>query len=161
MAPKDAGMVAASRPEGTVNKSPDFKVRIEVPCEPPSLPFVRLALRHLSQDAGFKGTDLGKIEAAVSEACSNILEHGCSHLDDPPPIELTISKEGDTFIISIVDAGKSFDIEEHDAPSFPDHWREGHTRGAGIFLIQRCMDEVTYQRIDSDRNRLRLVKRFG
>jgi serine/threonine-protein kinase RsbW len=134
---------------------------MEVPCEPPSLPFVRLALRHLSQDAGFKGTDLGKIEAAVSEACSNILEHGCAHLKEKPPIELTVSKEGMRFIISIVDAGKAFDIEGHDAPVFPDHWHGGHTRGAGIYLIQRCVDEVSYHQIERGRNELRLVKLFA
>ena len=132
-----------------------------MPCEPPSLPFIRLALRHLSQDAGFKGTEPGKIEAAVSEACSNILEHGCAGMDEVPPIELTIAKQGDTFIVSIVDAGKSFNIEGHDAPCFPDHWIDGHTRGAGIFLIQRCMDEVSYQRTDHGRNELILTKRFG
>lgn len=141
--------------------SPDFRVKIEVPCEPPSLPFIRLALRHLSQDAGFKGTEPGKIEAAVSEACSNILEHGCEGMDAMPPIEITVTRQGDTFIISIIDCGKTFDIEGHDAPSFPDHWNDGHTRGAGIFLIQHCMDEVSYQRIGKDRNELILIKRFG
>ena len=118
-------------------------------------------MRHLAQDAGFKGTDPGKIEAAVSEACSNILEHGCSGMVVKPPIELTVSKDGGTFIISIVDSGRAFDIEGHAAPAFPTHWEEGHTRGAGIFLIQRCMDEVKYQRIDDGRNQLKLTKRFG
>ena len=125
-----------------------------------SLPFIRMVMRHLAQDAGFKGGELGKIEAAVSEACSNILEHGCAHLEEKPPIELVISKAGDCFTIRIIDAGKTFDINEHQAPAFPNHWHAGHTRGAGIYLIQRCVDEIRYDRLENSRNQLRLIKYF-
>jgi serine/threonine-protein kinase RsbW len=134
-------------------------VRLEVPCEPESLPLVRLITRKLAEDVGFPEAEAVQVETAVSEACANVLEHGFGAMGSKPPIELVIGIDSSCMAVDIIDRGVRFDFEAHHVPTFPDHWKKGHTRGAGIYLIRRFMDEVGYERLDDRRNRLRMVKK--
>jgi hypothetical protein len=58
------GMSASS--EGT---------HLMLPGTPDSLPRIREAVVSHAEQMGFESTDVAKIEMAVGEACSNIIEH--------------------------------------------------------------------------------------
>jgi len=135
-------------------------VGLNIPGEPQYLSLIRLVTTHLAETAGFAEEDVGKIEIAVDEACTNVIEHAYATLPPKPPIRLEIQATPDQFIVDIVDQGGSFDFDGYVAPKFPDHWNEGHTRGVGVYLIQKCMDEAFYMRLPDQRNRMRLVKRL-
>ncbi len=47
--------------------------------EGPSLPKVRALVGRLCQDVGFSPTEVYNIKVAVSEACSNAIEHGSKY----------------------------------------------------------------------------------
>ncbi len=133
---------------------------LEIPGETRALALVRMVVTSLAEDAGLPQNEIDKIEVAVDEACSNVMEHAYHAIFPRPPVLLLFQSEDDQFVIDILDEGKSFDFEGHVMPKFPDHWYEGHTRGVGLFLIKKCMDTVLYDRTDDDRNRLRLIKRI-
>jgi len=133
---------------------------LHIPGETRALALVRMVVTSLAEEAGMPQEEIDKVEVAVDEACSNVLEHAYEALTPRPPVHLFIETTKDQFVIDIIDQGERFDFEAHVCPKFPDHWYEGHTRGVGLFLIKQCMDSVCYERLPDDRNRLRLVKKI-
>jgi serine/threonine-protein kinase RsbW len=131
---------------------------LQVPGEAKSLALIRMVVTSLAEEAGLPQDEIDKVEVAVDEACTNVLDHAYAECVPHPPVRLHIRTENNEFVVDVVDEGAAFDFERHQTPKFPDHWWGGHTRGAGIFLIKKCMDNVHYDRLPNERNRLRLVK---
>jgi serine/threonine-protein kinase RsbW len=131
---------------------------ISVPGDAQSLALIRLLMTHLAEVAGFQEEDIGKIEIAVDEACTNVIEHAYASMTPKPSIRLEVESKPDRLTIDIVDQGKSFDYNSYIPPRFPDHWNEGNNRGVGLYLIRKCMDDSSYTRLPDKSNRLRLIK---
>ncbi|MFH0880459.1 MAG: ATP-binding protein, partial [Lentisphaerota bacterium] len=104
---------------------------LKVPGETHSLSLIRLVMTHLAEMAGFQEEDIGKIEIAVDEACTNVIEHAYHSHSPKPPIRVEVETHPDQFIVRIKDEGIPFDYDSYIPPKFPDHWTEGHTRGVG------------------------------
>lgn len=136
------------------------RVQVRVPGEFRFLALIRSVVTMLARTAGFPEVDVDKIELAVDEACSNVIEHAYRNADPKPAIELEVQWEPSRFTVDIVDQGTPFDYTRYTPPKFPDHWLSGAVRGAGLYLIRSCMDETEYQTGPGPRNRLRLVKRL-
>lgn len=135
------------------------KLTLRIPARPESLALVRAIVTQMAEDAGLPEQEVGKVEIAVDEACTNILEHGYRGLEvKQPEIELQIARDDSALRVQIFDRARPFDMTTYSVPTFPDHWHDGHTRGVGIYLIRRCMDEINYRRLQDDRNMLELVK---
>ena len=133
-------------------------VQIRVPGELRFLALIRSVITMLARTAGFPDVDVDKIELAVDEACSNVMEHAYRKACPKPAIELEVRWEPGRFIVDIVDQGEPFDFSNYVAPKFPEHWMGENSRGAGLFLIRSCMDETQYDSQPGRTNRLRLVK---
>ncbi|MBP7829531.1 MAG: ATP-binding protein [Kiritimatiellae bacterium] len=133
-------------------------VQIRVPGEARFLGLIRSVITMLARTAGFPDVDVDKIELAVDEACSNVMEHAYGDAAPKPALELEIRWEPGRFTVDIVDQGEPFDFAKYVAPRFPDHWVDGECRGAGLYLIRSCMDETQYESQPGHANRLRLVK---
>lgn len=129
-----------------------------VPGDPRALAIVRSVVLALCSQAGLGELRAGKIEVAVDEAVTNIIEHAYSGESPKPSIRLQFSLSPRRIMIDIIDNGRSFDYDGYAPPTFPDHWNQGNTRGVGIYLIRECMDEVQYEQLTGDRNRMRLIK---
>jgi serine/threonine-protein kinase RsbW len=134
--------------------------RLEVPGDPKSLALIRLLINHLAASVGYDEVESTKVEIAVDEACANIIEHGYSGLAPKPPIQVSVDLTGDDFVVEITDEGKQFNIDNYTPPTFPEHWDHGHTRGVGIFLMNQCMDQVSFGRADERHNQLRMTKKL-
>lgn len=132
---------------------------LRIPARPEALALVRCVVTQMAEDAGLSEEEVGKVEIAVDEACTNILEHGYRGREvKRPEIELQVSRDDDALRVRIFDRARPFDITTYAVPALPDHWHDGHTRGVGIYLIRQCMDEIKYRRLQDDRNMLELVK---
>ncbi len=130
-----------------------------LPGSPTSLAMIRWVVTRLATAAGLSIDDIDSVEMAVDEACANVLDHAYGGLDPKPPLHIEINTNDETFIIDIIDRGKTFDMSNYREPKFPEHWMEGHERGVGLYLIHQFMDDVQYEKLPNDRNRMRLVKR--
>jgi anti-sigma regulatory factor (Ser/Thr protein kinase) len=89
------------------------------------------------------------------------MEHAYRSLKPPPPVILNIQASEEALTLDIIDRGKPFDFDSYIPPRFPDHWDAGHTRGVGLYLILHCMDDMSYEQLADNSNRLRLVKRLN
>ena len=80
-------------------------------------------------------------------------------MDRKPPISIHIELSEEEFTVEILDRGKSFDRTKYRAPTFPEHWDQGNTRGVGVYLMYQCMDDVEFGTTKAKTNQLRMVKK--
>lgn len=106
---------------------------------------------------------LAEVELAVVEAINNTIKHACSG-SDKYQITINFKLTEKSITIDLADQGKALDqalfqsmvkkdcieFDRDDIESYP----EG---GMGLFIIQNCMDEVTYQH-ENNTNHWRLIK---
>lgn len=94
---------------------------------------------------------------ALAEAFTNAVRH--AHRDQPPetPIDLEACLTSQQLQIRIWDYGLPFDLEAYlrQLPAQIASDREG---GRGLKIIQGVADQISYTRVDGDRNCLLLIK---
>ena len=132
--------------------------RLLLPCHARSLSQLRWVLGSLAYEFGFRLENQDEVVMAADEAFSNILEHAYPDPADAPPLEICITLMQDSFVVDLIDEGIPFDFQSYTMPEFPQHFLEGNERGAGVYMIHKCMDQVEYSRLPGERNRTRLVK---
>ncbi len=133
-----------------------------VPGDSKSLSLIRMVITAIAREAGLSQDQVDKVEVAVDEACTNVIEHSYENLTPHPPVEVQVQANGKDFIVDIVDSGPSFDFHNRSRNKFPDHWLRGENmRGAGLYLMMSLMDSVDYERLPDERNRMRMVKRIS
>ncbi len=124
------------------------------------LPTVRAAVARAVATGGFPERYLNRLQIAVDEAVTNIIEHGYeSRSAGEASITLNLTVDADAFKIEILDEGFRFDPRKLDDVDIAKHAAAGHTGGLGIFLMRKIMDVVEYQYETGRHNRLTLVKR--
>lgn len=93
---------------------------------------------------------------AVNEVASNIMRH--AYKGDPGQrIRLNASVEEGTFQLELAHTGDPFDPAQRPKPVF-DGTRDG---GFGVFIIEKSVDEITYNRNEGDWHTIRIVKSFA
>ncbi len=126
------------------------------------LPQVRELVRRGIESGGFPGHYLNRLQIAVDEAVTNIIEHGYAGVGSGRgTITIALSADQKCFRIVIEDDGRSFDPQNLPEVDVKKHAAAGHTGGLGIFLIRRVMDEIQYNFENGRRNQLVLVKHSG
>ncbi len=96
---------------------------------------------------GFSGAQLSRIELAVDEACSNIIQHAYEGRDDGDIRVGVRAEPGRRIVISLDDTGKPFDpdgMPDHD-PSATNTLDDLKVGGLGIYLMRQAMDEVRFE----------------
>ena len=113
----------------------------------------------VARDAGWTDDETYRMQMAVDEACSNIIEHAYG-LDTQGDIKLSccIEDKGD-LIISIHDNGKPFDPTEVPEPPIGDDLENLREGGLGLYFMRKLMDEVTFHFDERVGNVLTMVKR--
>lgn len=85
-----------------------------------------------------------EIEVAINEALANAVKHGC-RLDAGKMVVVSLMcDETDGVLIVVRDPGNGFEVAEVPSPVVGQRLFASH--GRGIFLINRLMDEVHYER---------------
>jgi serine/threonine-protein kinase RsbW len=115
---------------------------------------------------GFSVEEIAKIEMAVDEACTNIIEHGYGALHgyegQPPELELSAHGYPDRLEITILDRSQSnFPIHEDSGIDVDHYLAEHRRRGLGLYIIRSFVDDVRHRFIEGHGNELLLVKYFA
>ena len=109
-------------------------------------------------EAGFVDTQVNRIELAVDEACSNIIDHAYHGLPGNIQLEVQVDEQHQLTIV-LVDQGQPFDpavVPEY-APC--NSLEEAKVGGLGIHLMRQAMDDVCYEfSIAGVGNRLTMIK---
>lgn len=110
----------------------------------------------------FPGHYLNRLQIAVDEAVTNIIEHGyAGHPRGSAHIEITVDVDTERFRIQIIDNGMSFDPNQMTDVDIQSHVAAGKAGGLGVFLMRKIMDQVDYQYQSGKMNQLTLVKLSG
>jgi serine/threonine-protein kinase RsbW len=89
-----------------------------------------------------------EIELALREALANAIVHGCKG-DKTQQIVCTVSADKNRGILIVVrDPGPGFDAASITSPTEDQNLHADH--GRGIYLINKLMDEVKYERNGSE-----------
>jgi serine/threonine-protein kinase RsbW len=110
-------------------------------------PVVSLVMRLVSEIGYAAGKEF-HIEIALREALANAILHGCK-ADPSKKIECSVTGDEDRGILIVVrDPGAGFDPKKLPCPTDEQNLFSDH--GRGIYLINRLMDEVRYERNGSE-----------
>ncbi|WP_442597616.1 anti-sigma B factor RsbW [Neobacillus sp. D3-1R] len=120
-------------------------IEMKIPAKPEYVGVVRLTLSGIASRMGFSYEELDDLKIAVSEACTNAVQHAYKN-DGHGEVTVGYGLYQDRIEIMVADNGDSFDFEQarkglgpydqHDSVEF---LREG---GLGLYLIETLMDEV-------------------
>ena len=140
---------------------------VVVPGSPDALPHVREMITQAATRCGFGAEEIAKIEMAVDEACTNIIEHAYHalrehHLPEQPEIEVHAHEYPDRLEITILDHSlHDFPVMEHAPDGMDQYFSEQKKRGMGLFIIRSFVDDVKHRFVDGQGNELMLIKYFA
>jgi serine/threonine-protein kinase RsbW len=113
-----------------------------------------------ARKAGLDETAVYSVQLAVDEACSNIIEHAYGG-EDLGEIQCTCEITDEGLRIILQDRGVSFNPKKVPKPDLKAPLEDVKSRGAGLFLIRKVMDQVNYEFSKEKGNKLVLVKLKG
>ncbi len=135
-----------------------IKRQLVVPAKHDQLAKLALFVATGAEEVGFDDGEVNRIELAVDEACSNIIDH--AYAGSVGYIQLEIEIEPDrSLTIVLLDQGQPFNPES--VPVFEpcqslDQMRIG---GLGLHLMRQAMDDVCFEfGVPGMGNRLTMVK---
>lgn len=126
-------------------------LKFSIPGKPEYVSMVRMAVSSLASGVGFDVEAIDDIKVAVSEACTNVVRHGCPGVQC---YEVTCEVCKERMIICIIDHAGGYDVTKYKEPN-PEEPRE---RGLGIFIIRALMDEVDIFSEIGEGTKIKMVK---
>jgi len=130
-----------------------------VPGTAESLPQIRDLVAHITECVNLDQELSGKIEMAVDEACTNIVEHAYRDQKPPGEIELRAQAFEDRLEISIIDHSHTdFPVDAKPHMEIDEYISSEQRRGMGLFIIHSFMDDVRHRFVAGHGNELLLVK---
>ncbi len=130
---------------------------LKLPSKTDNLEVVRNFVADVAREAGFGNEDVNKIELAVDEACTNVIEHAYQHAENQDiNIDAKIGRNKLTIIVT--DRGKTFSPKDVKIPDMEQYIAELRVGGLGIYLMKTLMDEVHYQTVSDGSNQVKMVK---
>ena len=147
----------SSRERGAPKAGNEYTLNI--PGRTDNLEVIRTFVAGVARRAGFGDEDVNKIELAVDEACSNVIEHAYAR-DEAKDIDIAVRIESPKLTVTVTDHGKSFHFDGVPLPNMKQYLAELRVGGLGIYLMKMLMDEVEY-RSEAGRNEVRMSKYFA
>jgi anti-sigma regulatory factor (Ser/Thr protein kinase) len=131
---------------------------IDIDADLTALADVREFILQEAKPLGFDETALYDLQLAVDEAVTNIIIHG--YQNKGGDIGIRVMTDDGTFIVCITDHAPPFDPTTIETPpadlNLPP--MERAPGGAGVYLIRKGMDSMSYRYTPDNRNELTLVK---
>jgi len=144
------------------NPSGNWLGHVRAPGSPQSLPLIRATVVKAAESCGFDAEDVAKIEMAVGEACTNIIEHSYSTQPKNLDIELQLKKFDNRLEVTILDFSSiNFAVDRAAPVELDDYIATQRRRGLGLYIIHSFVDQVEHKFICGQGNELRLVKFFA
>jgi serine/threonine-protein kinase RsbW len=115
-----------------------IRLSLSLPRDRVSVPVTRRLCSEALITLGADPDCTSDIEVALTEACTNVLEH----VGADEEYEVTVSVDGDQCVIEVIDTGRGFDA---DALGLSDA-EVGAEGGRGIQLIRALTDRASFTR---------------
>jgi serine/threonine-protein kinase RsbW len=111
----------------------------------------------IAKRAGLNEDAVYAVDLAVDEACTNIIEHAYGG-EGQGDIRCTCSVETNGLKIVLQDRGRPFNPTQIPVPTIKNRLKDLKARGAGLFLMQKMMDEVSFEFNQEAGNILTMIK---
>ncbi|MFC1855096.1 ATP-binding protein [Thermodesulfobacteriota bacterium] len=144
----------------TMQEEKSINIELKIPSE---FGYEKIAMSTVASIAGEFGFSADKIEdikTALSEACINAIEHG-NQLSEDKNVIVAFRVAKDALIIDVIDEGMSKGFKVEHTPDIKEKLAgEIETRGWGLFLIERLVDDVKVVNETGDASQLRMIIKF-
>ena len=103
-----------------------------------------------------------RLNLCLNEALANVISHGGPKaLNSPIHLSLSLEESTDqqTAVLSIVDSGACFVLDDSLPRSAPLSLAEAEPGGLGLIMMRSFADELNYRR-EEDRNQLMIIVRW-
>lgn len=110
-------------------------IKLTLPTKPEYVSLARLTIASVANNMGFSIGDVEDLKVAISEACTNALNHG---KNPDTTYELTYIVNSEQLVFTVADKGVGFEPEEVKAPDL----NGAQLGGFGLFIIKSLMDRV-------------------
>lgn len=134
------------------------RIVLRVPGETDYLIQIRSFISTIASEVGLTEDELYKIEMAVDEACTNVIEHAYEGEEETKPIQICLEATTSRLMISVKDYGKKFNLSPIKPPDLSKFITEKRNGGLGLFLLQSLMDEIDYRSDPRGYNELTMTK---
>ena len=114
----------------------EIKLSLALPRDEFSVPVARRILARSLDVLGVDDTVVADIELALTEACTNVLDHA----NDTDDYEVSAGIDGTICIIEVIDRGTGFDGDSQGREAADPDAEDGR----GIALMRSLVDEVTF-----------------
>ena len=114
----------------------ELKLTLALPRDEYSVPVARRVLARSLEVLGVEESVVADIELALTEACTNVLDHAA----DTDVYEVSAGLDGTVCVIEVIDRGGGFD---HAVKGLADADPSAED-GRGIQLMRALVDEVTF-----------------
>jgi anti-sigma regulatory factor (Ser/Thr protein kinase) len=135
----------------------DNQLELEVEAKLENLAVIDDFITESLNKLGIRKDETLQVQLAVSEACTNIIQHAYSG-ESEESIILLCSMSGNDLVIVIKDWGESFDPNTVPQPDIESELVERKEGGVGIFLMRQMMNDVRYAFQPGGQNELRMIK---
>jgi len=123
-----------------------------------SLPLIGKVVVAAAREAGLDERAVYAVQLAVDEACSNIIDHAYRG-EGKGDILLKLNIEKGGLRIVLRDKGRPFDPAKVPEPKIGLPLKKIETRGVGLYLMHKLMDEIHYEATPDQGNILTMFKR--
>jgi serine/threonine-protein kinase RsbW len=133
------------------------KFELHVPSSIENLALIREFTGRVARKSGLAKADVKRLELAVDEACTNVIEHAYGS-DCTKEVLIQASFDDEQLVIVVSDTGLDFDPTTVPPKEVSELIESRATGGLGLRLIKAIMDEVSYDFEPGEKNELRMVK---
>jgi serine/threonine-protein kinase RsbW len=115
--------------------------RLKIESKMANLRVIENAIDEITNMAGIKQDDYGKILVATLEAVNNAITHG-NKADPQKMVDVEIQFEESNMTITVTDEGNGFDPASIPDPTKPENIEE--LSGRGVFLMSKLADSISF-----------------
>lgn len=115
--------------------------RLKIESKMANLRIVENAIDEITNIAGIKQDDYGKILVATLEAVNNAITHG-NKADPQKMVDVEIVMENSNIKITVTDEGTGFNPSSIPDPTKPENIEE--LSGRGVFLMSKLADSISF-----------------
>jgi serine/threonine-protein kinase RsbW len=115
--------------------------RLKIESKMANLRVIENAIDEITNIAGIKQDDYGKILVATLEAVNNAITHG-NKADPQKMVDVEIEFDDTNMTITVTDEGNGFDPASIPDPTKPENIEE--LSGRGVFLMSKLADSISF-----------------
>ncbi len=100
-----------------------------------------------------------QIDIAIDELFGNIAHYAYNPETGPATVRIDVLQDPLSVVVTFIDNGKAYDPLAREDPNVALTAEEREIGGLGIYMVKKCMDEISYEYKDG-KNILRIKKKI-